>query len=83
MASRNLMRLCSIAVCTAAMTSPASAPIIVKPNEVIITDKGLHEALRFVVPLAQYRNHRSFATHPRAVALRVAFAQSHARAAGQ
>ena len=40
-----------IAVCTAAITSPAVAPIMVKPRmrSVILTDKSFHEALSLIV----------------------------------
>src|SRR5438552_7063583 len=60
-ASRSLEygKLASIAVCTAAKTSPASEPIIVKPRMRSSLPKDLHEALCFVRCLRpQHSAHR-------------------------
>ena len=50
----------NIAVCTAAMTSPASEPIIVKPEDAVVgADKDLQKALRSIGCLgAQHAAHR-------------------------
>src|SRR5947209_17975210 len=62
------------------MTSPASAPIIVKPRmRIIATENRLHESLSFVCRLrAQHGAHRQLCdTRRDPLTLRVALAQSH------